>query len=113
MNNLQRLQMEIKDIELEQCELNVYLKENGLEPFKPYDATCNASKRMIYMTALSILESIANNPVAMGDLRIDDMSVSDFYDNLLARIDQLENRIRRLPLDGSNGQGNGYFLFTY
>lgn len=110
MNNIQRLCMEIKSVELNQNELSVYLLENGLEPFQPYVATSNNNKRAIYVTALHILESIANNPTMMADLRIDDMTASDFYDNLLARIDQLERKVRQMNGDDNNNNGSAYFL---
>lgn len=102
MNNLQRLQMEIKGVDLEQDELNVYLLENGLEPFKEYNHTSNDNKKAIYKTALSILESIANNPTLMRTVKVDDMTVSDFHESLMNRIDQLERKIRQMPIDNQN-----------
>lgn len=109
MNNIQRLCMEIKDIHLDQQELSVYLMENGLEPHKPYDAKSNVQKRAIYLTALQVLESLANNPTMMASIKIDDMSVNDFYDNLTNRIDQLEKKIRTMPVTENNN--SGMFLF--
>ncbi|WP_328007488.1 hypothetical protein [Heyndrickxia sporothermodurans] len=36
MNNLQRLQLETKGINLDQSELTIYLQENDLQPFDEY-----------------------------------------------------------------------------
>lgn len=102
MNNLQRLQMEIKGVELQQDELIIYLCESGLEPFKEYITTSNSNKKAIYSTALSVLESLANNPTMMKTIKVDDMTVSEFHDNLMARIDQLERKIRTMPADTTN-----------
>ncbi|MER2262214.1 MAG: hypothetical protein ABS934_09360 [Psychrobacillus sp.] len=93
MNNIQRLQMETKGIELEQKELIIYLQENGLMPNDEYNP---ANKKAIYQTALSVLESIANNPELMKNIKLDDMSVSQFHENLQARIDQMYKTIRQM-----------------
>ena len=112
MNNIQRLCMEIKDIHLDQSELTVYLLENGLEPYKPYVATSNVNKRSIYLTALQALENLANSPTMMASIRIDDMTASDFYENLMKRIDQLESKIRTMPKsDNPNGSTN-FLMFN-
>lgn len=110
MNNLQRLQMEIKGIDLSQQELIVYLQEVGLNPTNEYNPQSNSNKRAIYKCALSILESIANNPTLMRAIKIDDMTVSDFHENLINRIDQLERKIRTMPSDDNNN-GNVFLLF--
>lgn len=102
MNNLQRLEMEIKGIDLSQEELIVYLSENGLNATDDYVATSNSNKKAIYSTALSVLESLANNPTMMKTIKVDDMTVSEFHDNLMARIDQLERKIRTMPADTTN-----------
>lgn len=99
MNNLQRLEMETKGIELTQQELIIYLQENGLEPHEQYNALSPSSKRSIYQTALSILESLANNPELMKNIKMDDMTVSEFHENLMTRIDQLERKIRTMKTD--------------
>jgi hypothetical protein len=62
MNNLQRLELETKGIQLSQDELTVYLQENNLQPFNEYNPQSATTKKNIYRSALSILESIANNP---------------------------------------------------
>lgn len=110
MNNLQRLQMEIKGIDLSQQELMIYLEESGLVATNEYNPQSNSNKRAIYQCALSILESIANNPTLMRAVKIDDMTVSDFHENLLNRIDQLERKIRTMPSDDNNN-GNVFLLF--
>lgn len=102
MNNLQRLEMETKGINLSQNELIIYLQENGLLPHEEYDATSADSKKAIYQTALSILESVANNPEMMRNIRLDDMTVSEFHENLMSRIDQLTRKIRQMKSDQSS-----------
>ena len=102
MDNMQRLLIEIKGVELEQSELEVYLLENGLQPTDTYDTNNNSNKRSIYMTALHVLESLANNPTMMSAIKIDDMTVSDFHENLMNRIDQLERKVRQMSISDSN-----------
>lgn len=112
MNNLQRLQLETKGINLSQEELIIYLQENNLQPFDEYSPQSATSKKNIYSSALSILESIANNPSGMKSYKLDDMTVSDFHDNLLARIDQLERKIRTLKTDEQlQNESNFFMLF--
>lgn len=76
MNNLQRLEMEAKGMDFSQNELIVYLQENGLSPHEDYNATSADSKKAIYQTALSVLESVANNPSLMKNIRLDDRTVT-------------------------------------
>lgn len=102
MNNLQRLEMETKGIDLSQNELIIYLQENGLQPHEDYNATSADSKKAIYQTALSILESIANNPEMMRNVKIDDMTVSEFHENLMSRIDQLTRKVKQMKSDNSS-----------
>lgn len=102
MNNLQRLQMEVKGVELSQQELIIYLQENSLSPHEPYNANSPSAKRSIYQTALSVLESIANNPELMKNIKLDDMTVSEFHENLLSRIDNLERKVRTMRTDNNN-----------
>ena len=109
VNNMQRLLMEIKGIELQQSELIVYLEENGLQPFDTYNTNDNSNKRSVYMTALHVLESLANNPTMMSTMKIDDMTVSDFHENLMARIDQLERRVRKMTV--SNTDSTSFLLY--
>jgi hypothetical protein len=112
MTNLQRLLLEIKGIDLAQDELTVYLQENELQPFDEYGPSSATNKRNIYKTALSILESIANNPKLMKAYKLDDMTVTDFHENLLNRIDQLERKIRSMKSDEEIQTGNVFMLFN-
>jgi DNA polymerase II small subunit/DNA polymerase delta subunit B len=113
MNNLQRLQLETKGIKLEQDELIVYLQENDLQPFDEYNPQSATSKKNIYRAALSILESIANNPSSMKAYKMDDTTVSDFHENLMNRIDQLERKIRTLKTDEQlQNESNFFMLFA-
>lgn len=110
MNNLQRLQLETKGISLEQDELTIYLQENELNPFDEYNPQSATNKKMIYQSALSVLESIANNPTLMKSVKLDDMTVSDFHENLMNRIDQLERKIRKLKTDEQVANNSNVFI---
>lgn len=113
MNNLQRLQLETKGINLEQDELVIYLQENNLQPFVEYNPQSATSKKSIFQSALSVLESIANNPTTMKSYKMDDMTVSDFHENLLSRIDQLERKVRTLKTDEQiQNETNFFMLFA-
>jgi len=113
MNNLQRLELETKGIQLDQSELTIYLQENNLQPFDSYDPSSATNKKMIYQSALSILDSICNNPVNLKSYRLDDMTVSDFADSLMARIDQLDRKIRLLKTDDQiQNESNFFMLFA-
>ena len=111
MTNLQRLLLEVQGIDLDQNELAVYLAENNLNPHDEYLPQSATNKRNIYKTALSILESIANNPTLMKTYKLDDMTVTDFHENLLNRIDQLERKIRQMKTDEQE-QTNVFMLFN-
>lgn len=110
MNNLQRLQMEVKGIDFNQNELIVYLQENNLEPFNEYNPKSATSKKLIYQSALSVLESIANQPQLMKNYKHEDMSISSFHDNLMSRIDQLERKIRKLKTDKQLQNESSFFM---
>lgn len=110
MNNMQRLLMEIKGITFTDDELTIYLEENSLNPIDPYVPTSNNNKKAIYSTALSVLESIANNPEMMKNIKVDDMTVSEFHENLMKRIDQLEDKIKGMPTDGNTSDGTAIFM---
>lgn len=113
MNNLQRLELETKGINLEQDELIIYLQENGLKPFDEYNPQSATNKKQIYQSALSVLESIANNPQNLKNYKLDDMTISDFADNLMSRIDQLERKIRSLKTDEQlQNESNFFMLFA-
>lgn len=94
MNNLERLNLEISEINLPVATKEVYLQEENLKPYDEYEAT---NKRAILKTALSILESVANSPSTMKNYKIDgDISVSSFAENLEARIRNLSYKIRSM-----------------
>lgn len=111
MNNKERLQLEIKGIKLTENEIDVYLLENNLNASDVYNPQLASNRRAIYATALSVLESTANNPTMMKSIKVDDMTVSEFHENLMKRIDQLQDKINKMPID-DNGSGNSasYFL---
>lgn len=112
MNNLRRLQLETKGIDLDQNELIVYLSENDLEPFTAYNPQSATSKKAIYQSALSILESVANSPNTLKNIRHEDMSVSEFATNIQNRIDQLERKISKLKTDEQlENESNFFMLF--
>jgi len=111
MNNLQRLQLEVQGIELSHDEIQVYLAENGMKHYDEYNPESNKEKRAIYSTALSILESVANQPILMKDYKQDDMSISAFHENLMSRIDQLEKKVRQMPIDDNKTDSNFFMLF--
>ncbi|SFA52405.1 hypothetical protein SAMN05216169_103229 [Anoxybacillus pushchinoensis] len=112
MTNLQRLMLETKGIDLDQNELAVYLAENGLNPHDEYNPQSATAKRNIYKTALSILESIANNVQLMKNYKHEDMTVTDFHENLMNRIDSLERKIRQMKTDEQKQTGNVFMLFN-
>lgn len=111
LNNLQRLQMEIKGINLDQEELTIYLQENNLQPFDEYVPSSATNKKNIYRAALGILESIANSPSTMKNYKEDDMTVSDFHTNLMNRIDNLQRKIRQMKSDEQN-DSDFFMLFA-
>ena len=112
MYNFERLQLEIKDIKLDKDEFTVYLEEHGLNPFDQYDPKSISNKRKILQTALSVLESIANQPGLMKSYKQDDISVSQFSENLQNRIDQLERKIRQMRIDDDQPESNFFMLFN-
>lgn len=115
MTNQSRLEMEIKGITLTPEEIDVYLGESGLQPLAEYEPTNKSQTRKIYETALSILESIANQPQLMKNYTTDDQTISQFHENLMARIDQLESKIRKMKSDESkaaNTNGSFFMLFN-
>lgn len=99
MTNLDRLKMEIKGIDYPDTELSIYLEENGLDPSVPYDPQSKTQKKKIYMTAVDILNSIANQPNLMKSYKTDDLTISQFAESIQNRIDQLERKIRMMQDD--------------
>lgn len=110
MTNLERLALETKGINLTEEESSVYLLEAGLEPHQEYNPSSASNKRNIYIATLSILESIANQPSTMKHYKQDDISVSQFAENIQARIDQLERKIRQMKTDEQT-DSNFFILF--
>ena len=110
MDNIERLQMEIGGIELPYEELIVYLEEEGINGDATYNASSKANKKAIYATALSILNSIANQPHLIKNYRQDDMTIDSFAKYLQSRIDQLEKTIRQMPNEDS-APSNFFNLF--
>lgn len=113
MTNLERLQLEIKSIDLTIDEISVYLLESDLTPNIEYNPQSNTNKRNILKSALSILESIANQPALMKNYKQDDISVSQFHENLMSRIDQLERKIREIPNDDLSYQDGASFFYMF
>lgn len=115
MTNLERLKMEISDISYSDEQLSVFLLENELTGIVEYDPQSNTNKKNILKTALSILEAIANNPQLMKSYKTEDISVTEFSENLQSRIDQLERKIRILPDDDNVYQDGSslVYIFTY
>lgn len=99
ITNLERLNMEIEGINISDYKLTIYLEESGLDYLASYDTKSNTNKKKILKTALSILESIANNPQTMKNYKDDDITISNFHENLQNRIDVLEKKIRQIPND--------------
>jgi hypothetical protein len=113
MTNLERLKIEIKGIGYSDDELSIYLQENGLDPEDEYNPSSNSNKKAIYLTALNLLESLANQPQLMKAYKIDDdVTITDFSDSLQNRIEQLTRKIRMMSdTETSNGSGNVFMLF--
>ncbi|MEK6990482.1 hypothetical protein NST08_09580 [Paenibacillus sp. FSL K6-1566] len=113
MNYTERLQLETKGITLTPNELTIYLAEEGISnPEIEYDASSASDKRRIYSAALSILNSVANNPTLMKSYKEDDLTVSDFAESLQNRIDQLERKIRSMSINQSDNASNTFMLFS-
>ena len=113
MLNDDRLLMEIKGIDLTTDELNIYLAENSLVPTVEYVPTSNTNKRNILKSALAILESVANQPDLMKNYKQDDISISQFHENLMNRIEALEIKIRQIPDDANTYQDGASFFMMF
>lgn len=97
MTNLERLKMEIENIQLSDLQSEVYLAENGLKANDTYNPEIPANKKAIYKTALAILQSIANQPALMQNYKMDDQTISAFATSLQNRINQLSKTIQQMP----------------
>ena len=112
MTNLERLKMEIEGINFTDDKLIIYLEENDLKATDNYDPSSKTNKKNILKTALSILESIANNVSNMKNYKTDDISISQFSENLNNRIDALDRKIRLIPDDeGYNDGASFVYMF--
>lgn len=115
MTNLERLKIEIEGLNIENDKLIVYLMENNLEHDKDYNPQSKSNLKSIYKTAVSILESIANNPQAMKNYKTEDVSITHFHSNLMNRIDYLNRKIRMMPDDNDFNDDGGAtvtYIFT-
>lgn len=108
ITNLERLKMDINGIDLDDNKLTIYLLENGLQAGEQYNTNDTANLKAIYSTALSVLEGVANDITLMRTIKLDDMTVSEFHDNIMKRIDQLDNKIRQIKVGNTN---SSTFLF--
>lgn len=113
MTNLERLKMEIKGIDTPETELEVYLMENDLTHTDEYDASSNSNKKAIYQTALSILESLANNPSLMKNYKTEDISITHFHTNLLSQIDNLNRKIRSMLDDSYASENDATWVYIF
>lgn len=113
MINLERLKMEISDISYTAEQLSVFLLENELVNDAEYNPQSNTNKKNILKTALSILEAIANNPQLMKSYKTEDISITEFSENIQRRIDQLERKIRMLPDDENVYQDGSSFVYIF
>lgn len=115
ITNMERLKMELEGIEIEDYKLDIYLIENDLTHNDTYNPTSKSNLKAIYKTAVSVLESIANNPKMMKNYKTDDISITHFHTNLTNRIDYLNRKIRMMPSDDDFGRDGGAtigYLFT-
>jgi len=116
MTNLERLKMATDGVEIIDANLLIYLEENDLISIAEYVPASNTNKKQIYKTALAILESIANSPSTMKDYKNDDISISNFAENLQSRISQLEKKIRQIPSDDdavTSNDGGTSFVYMF
>ncbi|MBU5441730.1 hypothetical protein [Paenibacillus sp. MSJ-34] len=114
MTNIERLKIETKGINYPDDELSIYLQENGLHSNDVYNPQSNSNKKAIYVTALALLESLANQPQLFKSYKLDDITVYDFADNLQKRITQLDRKLRMMASsDDNNGNGNGSVFMLF
>lgn len=113
MTNLERLRMSIEGINIEDNKLLIYLEENNLISTDNYNPQSNTNKKQILKTSLSILEDVANNPQTMKSYKTDDITISNFAENLQSRIDQLEKKIRQIPDDNMLNDNGSSFIYMF
>lgn len=110
MDNLERLKMELRGVTVPDNELIVYLLENDLINTDPYDPKSKTNLRNIIKTALSVLESIANDTNLMKDYKTEDITITNFYESLLSRIDDLRKKINTMATDEVVGDNDARFI---
>ena len=113
MTNIERLKMEISDIQYIDSELEMFLAECGLEAEDTYNPNGNINKKGILSTTLAILEAIANNPQLMKSYKTEDMTITRFAENLQNRIDALERKIRMMPSDDVEAEAGATFKMMF
>lgn len=113
MTNIERLKMEVKGIDFTDTEIEVYMQENELSTTDNYVPTSNTNKKNILKTALSILESVANQPQLMKTFKLEDMSISQFSENLQTRIDALDRKIRMIKDDNNTYTDGASFIYMF
>lgn len=111
ITNLERLKYDIQGIEIDDTKLSIYLAENGLVATDTYNTDDTANLKGIYATALSILEGLANNPSMMRTVKLDDLTVSEFHESLMARINQLSDKVRQIKVNDTKGS-NTFLLYN-
>lgn len=116
--NFDRLLLELKGLEegfdkdVDQGEIHLRLQESGLNSQDIYNPASKTNLKKIYMTAVSILESIANNPKLMKNYKTEDLTITHFHTNLMNRIDYLNRKIRLMADDDEVSLSEGA-TFTY
>lgn len=123
MTNFERLSIEVeidypKNATEEQIafweeKMETYLKENELNAGDTYNPESKTNKKNILKTALSILESLANNRHIMQTSETNDFKFHEYYENLQNRIDALERKIRLLPDDENVYQDGSSFVYLF
>ena len=58
-----------------------------------------------------LLSIIVNQPSQMKNYKKDDISVSQFAENIQNRIEQLERKIRQMRIDDTKPETNTFILF--
>lgn len=114
MNNLSRLKLETPNLSIPDEQLSIYLLENSIVPEADYIPIDKSNQIAIYSCALSVLESLANDPNLMKSYKTDDITVSEFAENIQSRIDQLTTKIRSMRAEqvkASQPQTNTFMLF--
>lgn len=111
--NLERLNIELPDTKKLSIELDIFLLENDLDPAGTYDPTSNTDKKKIYQTALSVLESIANNTNNYKNYKSEDITVSMFQKNIQDRIDYLNRKIRTMIDDDFTSENDATFVYMF